>query len=182
MQVNFWKSIGSDGIEEFNDVVLTEIFNNVLEHGMPHRDKGWWLLAQYHKTHKLISLCVADNGIGIRNSLMTGPQRHEISKRIDNPKYNEGAFIRLACEENISGALAASIKEGTLIKKYVSGSRRGNGLQRIIKTCKKLMIPLAILSHNGYLFLDENGHEKLCSSKYRRIFAGTMYHLKIKAK
>jgi len=167
-------------IEEFNCVILTEIFNNVTEHGVPV-DSGWWVLAQYHKTHKIISFCTADNGIGIRNSLMTGPQKKEIGKKIPNNQKEEGNFIKISLEENISGAVEASQKKGHLIKKYSRGARRGNGLERIRGVCRKLSIPFTILSHYGYLFIDGQGNVTKCGARNTRIFAGTMYHLIIKA-
>ncbi len=74
-------SLDAEQLEWFYSVILTEIFNNVTEHGISHKDNGWWLLAQYHKRHKIISLCIADNGIGVRNSLLTGPQKKEDLKR-----------------------------------------------------------------------------------------------------
>ena len=77
-------SLNNDQIEEFINYVLIEIFNSVTEHGMPqkNKDEGWWMIAQHHQRHQFISLCIADNGIGIANSLYTGPQKAEIIKRI----------------------------------------------------------------------------------------------------
>ncbi len=123
-------------LEWFNSVILTEVFNNVTEHGISQYDKGWWLLAQRHNTHGIISLCIVDNGIGIRHSLMTGPQRNEIEKRISNSPENDGDFIKLAIEENVSGAIEAPLRSGRLMKSYEKGARRGHGLKRIKKLAK----------------------------------------------
>jgi anti-sigma regulatory factor (Ser/Thr protein kinase) len=172
-------------IELFNSIILTEAFNNVTEHGVSHRDRGWWLLAQYHKKHGIISLCIADNGIGIRNTLMTGPQSDDIGKSIANTPENDGKFIKMAIEETVSGALAAPLKTagGFLSsKKYEKGAHRGNGLKRITSTCEKLGIPFTILSHHGYVFLDASGNMIRNGSMPRRVFAGTLYHLLIPAK
>ncbi len=120
----------AEQIELFDCKVLTEAFNNVTEHGVSLRDKGWWLLAQYHKTHHAISLCIADNGIGIRNSLMTGPQANDIGKKLENIHENDGKFIKMAMEERVSGAMYAPQKTVGLgipmvsPKKYESGSHR----------------------------------------------------------
>lgn len=174
--------LSADELEELNDIVITEIFNNVTEHGLSHRDKGWWVLAQYHEKHKFISICVADNGIGIKNSLLTGPQRAEIKKIYGKKQESEVELVKLAFEENVSGAFAAPMKSGRIRKRYKAGARKGYGLMRIKETCKKFKIPLTILSHKGYLFFDENGRESVYGSKDNRVFAGTMYHLKVKAK
>jgi anti-sigma regulatory factor (Ser/Thr protein kinase) len=168
-------------LEWFNNVILTEIFNNVTEHGVSKYDNGWWLLAQYHKTHKIISVCVADNGIGIRNSLMTGPQRLDIAKKVEDLAENDGEFIKLALEENVSGALAAPLKSGYL-KKYAQGARKGNGLARIRKTSAQLGIPFSVLSHNGFLFVSSDGTISQYGAKSNRIFAGTLYHFPIRTK
>jgi len=175
--------LNSEEIEWFDSVILTEVFNNVTEHGVGRYDQGWWLLAQCHKEHKVISLCIADNGIGIRNSLMTGPQREDIGKRIKNAPKNDGKFIKLALEENISGAFAASLKlDGIFRKRYKIGARRGNGLERIHSACKLLGIPFSILSHYGYIFFSANGNIDSYGAKANRVFAGTMYHFTIRTK
>jgi ribosomal protein L25 (general stress protein Ctc) len=171
-----------DELELFNSVVLTEIFNNVTEHGFSHKDVGWWILAQTHPDNGFVSLCVSDNGIGIKNSLATGPQKKHIKKLIRDRTKNGGELIRLATQENISGAITATLKEDRLLgigRKYPRGARRGNGLRRIKDKCSSLGIRLNILSHDAYLMYDENGIEVDCGGRERKVFAGTMYHLVI---
>jgi len=171
-------------IELFNSVILTEIINNILEHGITYNDQGWWILAQHHETTKIISLCIADNGIGIRNSLTTGPQKEDIlKKKIPNNPFNDGKFIEMAMNENVSGSTKAikKEKEYLIFYNYPKGSRRGNGLSRIKESCIELKIPLTILSHNGYLFQDIEGSID-SGSKSNRVFAGTLYQLNIPAK
>lgn len=177
--LKLYSGYSSEELELFDSVILTEIFNNVTEHGKSHYDSGWWLLAQHHARHNIISFCVADNGIGIRNNLMSGPQRVEIAKKLDDEPLQDGEFIKLALQENVSGSLSASVKSGRMIKRYETGARRGNGLKRIEKATRQLGIKLSILSHHGYLFLDEHGSIIDCGSRKNRIFAGTMYHLVI---
>jgi len=171
-----------DQIELFNSTVLTEAFANVTEHGVSQHDKGWWVLAQYHTTHAIISLCIADNGIGIRHSLMTGPQARDISQEVEDTPSNDGIFIKMALEKTVSGALDAPQKTGLIVKGYARGVHRGNGLRRITDTCKQLKIPFSILSHYGYTFVDENGIIDKYGSMPRRIFAGTLYHMAIPAR
>jgi len=170
-----------DQIEEFDDVVLTEIFNNVSEHGINNKDKGWWTLSQYHKTEGIISVCIADNGIGFKNNLLSGPQREDILRHEPESDNNDGNLLKLAIEENVSGAMNASQKSGLFIESYERGSRRGNGLKRISVTCKKLGVPIAILSHKGYIVIDGNGVITDVGTKTNKVFAGTLYHLKIPA-
>ncbi len=172
-------------VAKFVDKVVIESITNVTEHGVASRDDGWWVLAQYHQTHKLISLCIADNGIGIKNSLITGPQRKQIKDRIKDTPQNDGDFLKLALNENISGAEDAVVNEKKTIfskAKYKSGSRRGNGLKRIRDCCRDFNIRFSVLSHNGYAFMDGNGELENSDSKKSKVFAGTMLHYVIPAR
>lgn len=178
-----FSSLGTEDLERFDAKVLTEVFNNITEHGVNLEDQGWWVLAQSHPTHKLISLCFADNGIGIRNSLMTGPQREDIGRKIANEPSNDGTFIKLAIEETVSGAFEAPVMEaGWFRRSYPPGARRGHGLKIIRSTCAQLGIPFSILSHHGYAFMDSSGTIADIGSTKSRVFAGTMYQFTIMTK
>ena len=110
--LKMYSALNEDELLYFDSVILTEVFANATEHGKPKGDQGWWILAQRHKTHKFISLCIADNGIGIRNSLVSGPQQEQLD--IENSPMNDGEFIKLALDGNISGALDASKMAGPI--------------------------------------------------------------------
>lgn len=170
-------------IEEFDDRVLIEAFNNVTEHGNSYRDNGWWTLTQYHKTTGIISLCLADNGIGIKHSLLTGPQRNDLKKRFNNS--DDSDYISAALEENVSGAITGSIKDEKYLyvsKSYARGSRRGNGLKRIREACKNCGVVFSILSQKGYIQIGADGKILRKGTAKSRIFAGTLYHFSIPAK
>ncbi len=175
-----FSTLDPEQIELFMNKVATETLLNITEHGINYRYKGWWMIGQFHEKHSIISLCLADNGIGIRNSLAWGPQKGDIS--ISDKKENDGKFIELALTETISGASSAVPKKGPPWKRtYTSGARRGNGLKRIRETCADLRIPFKILSHNGYLFVDGHGDIVHVGAMPNRVFAGTMYHYIIPA-
>ena len=171
----------SNQMEEFDDVVLTEIFANVSEHGHSTARGGWWALAQHHPTHRFVSLCLADNGIGVGNSLMTGPQEHELQKHLSkhNGRWHGGECIQLAMEQNVSGAIEASVKTGRFRKRHKVGDRRGNGLKRIRDTCKRLGVRFAILSHHGFVFVGSDGEFERIGHEDERVFGGTLYHFLI---
>ncbi len=157
-----------DQLELFNSIILTETFNNVLEHGIVNKDEGWWVLAQVHKHHGFISLCIADNGIGFVNTLQNGPQSKDI-KALNLP---EGDLIKYAFKENVSGASNAT--PTTKKSKANRGARRGNGLGRIKDTCKNLEMEFSIISHKGYCNVDIN--ENITTKTFDEIiFGGTMY-------
>jgi len=173
-----------DEIRLFYATVLIESFLNVSEHGVSGYDNGWWVLAQYHPTTGLISINIADNGIGIKNSLITGPQRNVVLKQFPKNEFNDGQVIKYATDIKVSGALKASLKEKAGLfssAKYPLGSNRGNGLDRIKSGCKQLGIEFTLLSHYGYLFYDALGNELKCGTMKNRIFAGTLYHFNVPA-
>lgn len=176
-------TFSDEEIEIFHNIILVEILGNASEHGVTKKDKGWWLLAQYHPSHKFISICIADNGIGFRNTLMTGAQQNEISDIYENLPENDGNLIKFGLEEEFSGALSEPPhRTGYLIKRYKPGSKRGQGLKHVKRECKNLNIGLNILSQFGYLFIDNNGKEVVCGAKHKRVFAGTLFQLNMKAK
>lgn len=157
-----------DQLELFNSIILTETFNNVIEHGIVNKDEGWWLLAQVHQKHHFISLCIADNGIGFVNTLNSGPQAKDI-KALNLP---EGELIKYAFNENVSGASNAT--PTTKKSKANRGARRGNGLGRIKETCKNLEMEFSIISHKGYC--NVNKDENITVKTFDEIiFGGTMY-------
>jgi anti-sigma regulatory factor (Ser/Thr protein kinase) len=177
--------ISDDHKELFIDVVLTEVILNVVEHGVGcNSTMGWWAIAQVHDTHGYISLCIADNGIGIRNSLVSGAQHEYIKERYKTSVFNDGESIKLAFEQSVSGAVNAPIKKKKRIgrDRYKRGAHRGNGLKRIKEACKEIGVSIAVLSHSGYLFIDSQGSYKKVGSRDEKVFAGTMYQFIIPVK
>jgi hypothetical protein len=168
-----------DEVELFESKVLIEVFLNVHEHGIPDQDYGWWVLAQVHPSSGIISLNVADNGIGIKHSMLTGPQKDQMKERFGARGLTDGVLIEASMQENISGAFNASTKSRGIFKKYIKGARRGNGLSRIWNTCKELGIDFTILSHHGYMFGCGRTGKVECGTMEKRIFAGTLYHFSI---
>lgn len=170
----------SDQLELFNSTVLAEIIINVEEHGLLTTDGNWFSICQLHKNHEFISLCIADNGLGIRNSLLTGPQREYFDRYSSE---SDDFFIAEALKEDISGATTASIKTRTgllMRSRFQKGSRRGNGLGNILQNCQALGIEISIVSGQGMVHISRNGAiEKLSGVPGGKIFAGTMFHLKI---
>ena len=43
-----FSALNNEEWEKFGDIVLTEVFNNVDEHGYNHIDSGWWTITQRH--------------------------------------------------------------------------------------------------------------------------------------
>lgn len=152
--------------------ILSEIFNNLTEHGIPFSDAGWWVIAQYHERTGIITVCFADNGIGFKHSIMSGPQSNYVAEKLQQYD-NDGDIIAYAFENNVSGSLSASHPE------FARGARKGQGLSRIREACRELHISVRVLSHRGYVCLDSSGEIVRKKTYDKRIFAGTMYQLTI---
>lgn len=164
----------SDELEYFKSAILTEILINVTEHGINYRDMGWYTLAQVHPASGFISVNIADNGIGISNSLKTGPQKVKLESDEDH------IYILEAFKPDISGAFSASTeKKGLFIKKYEKGQRRGNGLRWICEVCAELNIQLTLISGKGFVQYDGKGNCIAQGTYGFPIFAGTLYSLVI---
>lgn len=178
-------TLSPDEIERFHNVVLTEIFSNVTEHGIAQLSPGWFVLGQYHPTTKIISICIADNGIGIRNSLLTGPQASEIRRHTKTEELaSDSKMIQNALELYISGAMDAEPPETSFWgnPRLPSGKGRGRGLKKIVSNCQKIGAKLTVLSQNGCISLDQNGNPQIARDTKKRCFAGTLYHIILPAK
>jgi len=165
-------------VKSFVSNVIIEVFGNIQEHGIQVNDSGWWFLAQFHSNHKIASINIADNGIGIKNSLLSGPQKRQIKSELKEKTKLDGDMIKYAMMENVSGALGSKIddKYRKFYRGYsLFGQRRGNGLERIRETCLKLCVAFAIISHHGYIYYDALGKMSY-GTEENRIFAGTLYH------
>lgn len=182
-----YSSFDQNQMRLFKSTVFLEALINVFEHGIPFSDAGWWTMAEYIPSLEIISVCIADNGIGIRNSLTTGPQREYLAGMIDNSPKNEGEFIKKAFELKISGATTATVKKRknhwiVRQKKDISGAQRGNGLGWVKRSCCKLGVSVAIFSNTGYYRLDGNDGSEIKQGYDFPVFSGTMYHFAIPAR
>lgn len=181
--VRYHSTLNENQIEKFECYIMPDILLNVTEHGISCNDLGWWVLGQYHKTHKMISICVADNGIGIKNSLLTGPQKDSIESQLVKNIKEDSAYIELSFQESISGAHNAKKREKTFFtEKYNYGSNRGHGLPSIRINCIECGIRLAIFSHSSYIIYNEDGQIIKRDTLDSPLFAGTLYNLVIPAK
>jgi hypothetical protein len=182
-------SLTDEEIELFDSKVLTEVFLNVIEHGVSvgenrwrGAEQGWWVIAQYHPTHRFMSVCIADNGIGIRHTLLTGPQSADITNDL-GAAASDDQFIKLALERKVSGAIDANIMNKPLFReaRYRRGAHRGNGLSRIRETCRELGIPFSLISQHGFVGVSAEGSIGRVTASPNRVFAGTLYHFVIPA-
>lgn len=181
--IKLHSTLSSDDIERVDCKILSEIFVNVTEHGVTANVSGWFVLAQYHKTNGIISICIADNGIGIKNSLMTGFQADNVAKIVKS--QNDADYIETALTQYISGALDSSEISPKLLglqHAVPQGKKRGKGLKYVVDTCKQLKLKLNICSHYGVIALDENGSTHYKHTLNKRCFAGTLYHIIIPAR
>ena len=182
--VKEYSNLNEEQIERFECYIMPDILLNVTEHGISCNDLGWWVLGQHHTKHQIISICVADNGIGIKNSLLTGPQKKEIQEMFEKSGTDDSFYIELACKESISGAHNASVAEKTIFsdRKYNFGVNRGHGLPLILSNCRDCGIKLSIFSHSSYIVYNSNGEIEKKGTCDSPLFAGTLYNLVIPAR
>ena len=180
-------ALTDDDLRWFRNVIIVETMNNVIEHGVPFVDAGWWVMLEHIVDINKISFCIADNGIGIKNSLMTGPQREYIAKEQRKELNGEGDYIKYAMKIEVSGAQTALVKKKKGVWMYkrpllISGAHRGNGLDWIKRICEKLSIDFSILSNHGYYCYNSTENREYTQSFNFPIFYGTMYNFLIKGK
>jgi predicted secreted protein len=181
--IDMFANLSERAKEVLRDRVITEIFHNVTEHGTQVVDAGYWVLAQYHPSHGLISVSVADNGIGFRGTLATGVYGKQLVDRVPDTPLNDDRYIALAVDENMTGSLRAKGEayagRGTALQ-FLKGARRGQGMGVIVNESVGLGITVTIISHYG-LFRRTPTGETLSRSFRQRAFPGTLYHLTIPA-
>lgn len=178
-------NLSEEHVERFNCSIMSEVLANVTEHGVPSQHAGWFVLAQCHKKSGIISICIGDNGIGIRNSLLTGGQRKEMLSRFtDQERESDSEMIIKSLNEYISGAIDAEPPKETFFgnHKLSPGSHRGRGLKRIVSTCKLIGAEFTLLSQRGCVSLKKDGTYKISTDTKERCFAGTLYHFVLPAK
>lgn len=178
-----YSTLSLSEIEGLDCVVLTEILANVTEHGVNVDVSGWFVLVQYHKRTGIISVCIADNGIGIKNSLCTGNQVDEVEKIVNS--NDDVDYIEAAITKRISGAIDSPEVNSTKIlgeESLPQGKKRGIGLTRIFDKCKDLGLKLTICSHQGCLTLNEKGAISFKKNLPNKCFAGTLYHIVLPVK
>lgn len=105
---------------------INEVMDNVLVHS---QSKYGYVMAQYHVASKHIAICVADQGVGIWNSLKTG--KHHPRKEVD--------------------ALTLAIQEGV-----GDGNGQGNGLYGLSQIVKANKGILTLRSGSGLIMLKNN--------------------------
>lgn len=174
----------ADEEEEFSCTVLPEIFANVTEHGVYDASFGWFVIAQYHEKTGIISLSIADNGMGVKNSLISGPQRAQLLEKISNKEKNDHKYLYEALEENVSGAWSAELLKKKIVGSATAprGAQRGRGLFLIRNACSKFGVRFTLLSHKGSISFNDQGTQTHSTSHSKMVFGGTLYHLVIPAK
>lgn len=120
-------TICSPGVLDSLNWCLSEIMDNVLLHSKV--DHGF-VMAQYHRTRKYVSICVYDSGIGIYNSLRKSPH---------SPR-------------KVTDAISLAIQEGV-----GDGKGQGNGLHGLYQIISENNGTLTITSGPASITWDNHG-------------------------
>lgn len=117
-------SRGNDSFKKWLTYVLTEIMRNIPEHSQA---KEIWYCAQYWPSHDLVELAILDEGIGIRNSLLSNYAYDELVP-------DDYEALKMALSPGISRTYAP----GSENLSNDEWKNSGYGLYMVSRLCEKL--------------------------------------------
>lgn len=134
---------GNKELHKLLTYLIREILRNIPEHAMTNT---MWVCGQYWPTFKLAEIAIADEGIGIYNSIIQNSAHKEYITS------NEKA-LQWALKAGISEAFRPSMKQ----KSTDEWANSGFGLYMVSKICKHLNGSFCIISYGNYILIDNHG-------------------------
>lgn len=123
--------------------LIREILRNTPEHAGTNT---MWVCGQYWPSYELAEIAIADEGIGIYNSITQNYAHKEYIT--DNEKA-----LQWALKAGISEAFKPSIKQ----KSRDEWANSGFGLYMVNEICKHLNGSFCIVSYGNYMLIDNHG-------------------------
>lgn len=123
--------------------LIREILRNTPEHAGTNT---MWVCGQYWPSFELAEIAIADEGIGIYNSII---QNHSHKEYITD---NEKA-LQWALKAGISEAFKPSMKQ----RSRDEWANSGFGLYMVNEICKHLNGSFCIISYGNYMLIDNHG-------------------------
>lgn len=136
-------SQGNESYKKMLSYALTEIMRNIPEHSQA---EAIWYCAQYWPSYDLVELAIMDEGIGIRESLLSNSAYQDVVK-------SDEEALRYAVSPGISRTFSPG---GTNISTD-EWANSGYGLYMISHICAELGGSFIIASGDSALKLDEHG-------------------------
>lgn len=136
-------SQGNTSYKKWLSYALTEIMRNIPEHS---NAKEIWYCAQYWPSFDLVELAILDEGIGIKESLLTN-MAYESLVRTDKDA------LRYALKPGVSRTFVP----GTSNISTDEWANSGYGLYMVSRTCAALGGSFIVLSGNAVMIVDKDG-------------------------
>ena len=156
-------SQGNSSYKKWLSYALTEIMRNIPEHS---NAKEIWYCAQYWPSYDLVELAILDEGIGIRESLLSNIAYESlISKDKDALKY--------ALKPGISRTFVPG-KSNSSMDEWANS---GYGLYMVSRTCAALGGSFIILSGDAAMKVDEDGIKEYPQNCYLK---GTAIQIRVR--
>ncbi len=154
---------GNKELHKLLTYLIREILRNTPEHAGTN---NMWVCGQYWPSFELAEIAIADEGIGIYNSIT---QNHAHEEYITD---NEKA-LQWALKAGISEAFIPSRKQ----KSSDEWANSGFGLYMVNEICKHLNGSFCIISYGNYMLIDNHG------IKYGETnFKGTAIRMRVPSK
>ena len=154
---------GNKELHKLLTYLIREILRNTPEHAGTN---NMWVCGQYWPSFELAEIAIADEGIGIYNSIT---QNHAHEEYITD---NEKA-LQWALKAGISEAFIPSRKQ----KSRDEWANSGFGLYMVNEICKHLNGSFCIISYGNYMLIDNHG------IKYGETnFKGTAIRMRVPSK
>lgn len=134
---------GNKELHKLLKYLIREILRNTPEHA---RTNMMWVCGQYWPSFELAEIAIADEGIGIYNSIT---QNHSHKNYITD---NEKA-LQWALKAGISEAFKPSMKQ----RSRDEWANSGFGLYMVNEICKHLNGSFCIISYGNYMLIDNHG-------------------------
>lgn len=154
---------GNAELHKLLTYLIREILRNTPEHAGTNT---MWVCGQYWPSYELAEIAIADEGIGIYNSITRNYSHREYIT--DNKKA-----LQWALKAGISEAFKPSTKQ----KSHDEWANSGFGLYMVSSICKKLNGSFCIISYGDYMLIDNHG------IKYGETnFQGTAIRIRVPSK
>lgn len=142
--------------------VLTEMIRNIPEHS---KADSIWYCMQYWHTYDLVELAILDEGIGIRNSLLSNPAYHDLA-------INDYQANMLALKPGISRTFAPGTSSRNNGDEWKNS---GYGLYMVSQLCNRLGGSFLMASGDNAVLLQNDNY-----SPYNCYLEGTAIQIRIR--
>lgn len=154
---------GNNELHKLLTYLIREIIRNTPEHA---KTNTVWVCGQYWPSYELAEIAIADEGIGIYNSIVQNPAHRTYIT--DN-----SLALKWALKAGISEAFRPSAKQ----RSNDEWANSGFGLYMVNEICRHLNGSFCIISYGNYLLIDNHG-----MSEGETSYSGTAIRMRVPSK